>query len=72
MLVSAFYQPGRNKSVLDSINKSSAVVCLLTTGTSPLTVGLCCSSDELSVDGDEDSTNRKKRIYLFELLDDDP
>ena len=37
-----------------------------------LLTSLCSTLDELSTEGDEDSTNRKKRIYLAGRLNDDP
>ncbi|XP_028392946.1 uncharacterized protein LOC114517423 [Dendronephthya gigantea] len=62
-----------NKSVLENITqRSSSVICLLGNGNATLLTSLCTALDELSTEGDDDSTNRKKRIYFPEQLNDDP
>ncbi|CAB4015432.1 Hypothetical predicted protein [Paramuricea clavata] len=62
-----------NTSLFENITRSSSsVVCLLSNGNTSLLATLCSALDELSTEGDEDSTNRKKRIYLAGRLNDDP
>lgn len=63
----------RNKVLFENVTRSSnCVVCLLGSGNTTLFTTLCSAVDELSNEGDEDSTNRKKRIYLAGQLNDDP
>ena len=63
----------RNKSLFENVTRSSSsVISLLGSGNMSLLTSLCATLDELSTEGDEDSTNRKKRIYLAGRLNDDP
>ena len=63
----------RNGCVFENVARSSSsVLCLLGSGNGSLLTTLCSALDELSTEGDEDSTNRKKRIYLTGRLNDDP
>ncbi|XP_046859480.1 uncharacterized protein LOC124452893 [Xenia sp. Carnegie-2017] len=62
-----------DKSIVESITRSSTPISnVLASGNTSLLITLCSALDELSTEGDEDSTNRKKRIYLAGRLNDDP